>query len=57
MASKTGEAWNKLFDKADFFSRYKIFVQIEVFADTEEHHLKWYALAIDGRLESARLCG
>ncbi len=42
----TGEAWNKLFDKADFFSRYKIFVQIEVFADTEEHHLKWYALAI-----------
>lgn len=36
-----GEAWNKLFDKADFFSRYKIFVQIEVFADTEEHHLKW----------------
>jgi poly(A) polymerase Pap1 len=40
---QTGESWNKLFDKADFFSRYKIFVQVEVFADTEEHHLKWYA--------------
>lgn len=38
----SGESWMKLVDKAEFFSRYKIFVQIDVFADTEEHHLKWF---------------
>jgi len=44
ITSETGQAaetWMKLFEKAEFFSRYKAFVQIDVFADTEEHHLKW----------------
>ncbi len=37
-----GESWKTLFDKAEFFSKYKIFVQIDMFADTEENHRKWY---------------
>jgi len=36
-----GGLWSKLFERADFFSRYKVFVQIQAFADTEDHHLKW----------------
>lgn len=37
-----GESWAKLFEKTDFFDRYKIYVQIDVMADTEVNQRKWY---------------
>ncbi|KAL6041167.1 polynucleotide adenylyltransferase [Balamuthia mandrillaris] len=38
---QNGEPWNTLFLPSDFFYRYKIYIQIDIFADTEEHHRKW----------------
>lgn len=34
-------SWKNLFEKGDFFSRYKAYIQVEVIAPTEEEHRKW----------------
>jgi len=36
-----GETWKKLFEKSDFFERYKIYVQIDILGATEEDHRVW----------------
>jgi poly(A) polymerase len=33
--------WTALFEKSDFFTRYKAYVQVDAFAATEEEHRKW----------------
>lgn len=38
---REGGLWSVLFEKSDFFLRYKAYVQIEVFANTEDEHRKW----------------
>ena len=37
-----GLAWAELFEKRDFFTRYKVYLQIDIQAVTEEEHRKWY---------------
>jgi len=39
---KEEDTWNKLFEKSDFFVyRYKVYVQVDILAATEEQHRKW----------------
>jgi poly(A) polymerase len=33
--------WNALFDKCDFFVKYKAYVQVEIIANNQEEHRKW----------------
>jgi poly(A) polymerase len=42
------EAWPKLFDKTDFFWRYKHFLRVEASAETQEDHHAWAGL-VEGR--------
>lgn len=39
-----GMQWPTLFEKDDFFLRYKGYFQFDVVAETEELHHKWFAL-------------
>jgi len=36
-----GLPWTNLFEKSDFFTKYKAYVQVDVFAPVEEEHRKW----------------
>jgi len=36
-----GAPWSILFEKSEFFTKYKAYVQVDVFATTEEEHRKW----------------
>jgi poly(A) polymerase len=36
--------WNVLFDKCDFFSRYRVYLQVDILAQTEQEHHKWEGL-------------
>jgi len=36
-----GIPWLSLFEKHDFFYRYKSYIQLEIMAATEEEHRKW----------------
>eukprot|EP01134_Creolimax_fragrantissima_P003912 CFRG3912T1 len=40
--------WSKLFEKSDFFSRYRHFLQIDAISETEEKYNKWIGLT-EGR--------
>lgn len=35
------ESWVTLFEKSDFFNRYKIYIQIDAFANEQDNHRKW----------------
>jgi poly(A) polymerase len=37
--------WTTLFDKCDFFSRYKVYLQVDIVAQTELEHRKWFVVA------------
>jgi poly(A) polymerase len=39
-----GLSWAELFEKRDFFTRYKVYLQIDVQGLTEEEHRKWEGL-------------
>jgi poly(A) polymerase len=39
-----GASWTSLFEKCDFFNMYKAYVQIELVAEKEDEHRKWYEL-------------
>jgi hypothetical protein len=39
---KEGASWAELFEKTDFFQRYRNYVQVDVTATTAEDHRKWY---------------
>ena len=39
-----GTSWTSLFEKCDFFNMYKAYVQIELVAEKEDEHRKWYEL-------------
>lgn len=34
--------WTALFEKSEFFSRYKVYLQVDILAQTEQEHIKWY---------------
>lgn len=36
-----GCPWSLLFEKCDFFSKYKAYVQIDILAASEDEHRKW----------------
>ncbi len=37
--------WSVIFDKCDFFSRYKVYLQIDILATSEQEHHKWYGFS------------
>lgn len=41
--------WNVLFEKCDFFSRYRVYLQVDILAQTEQEHHKWEGL-VESRL-------
>ncbi len=38
---REGVSWAALFEKCEFFSKFKAYVQIEILAATEDEHRKW----------------
>jgi poly(A) polymerase len=44
-----GLPWAVLFEKSDFFCRYKVYLQIDILAQTEDEHRKWEGL-VESRL-------
>jgi poly(A) polymerase len=37
-----GHSWESLFEKSNFFEKYKAYVQVEIVAHSEEEHRKWF---------------
>lgn len=37
-----GAPWSTLFEKCNFFSRYKVYLQVDILAQTEAEHRKWF---------------
>jgi len=44
-----GLGWSVLFDKCEFFSRYKVYLQVDILGATEQEHRKWEGL-VESRL-------